>query len=519
MAETGQAGFVGHAPSIAIKKSERAKYEELWNEPEYRGVAPGEHYVERFLHVSQAQPGDTVIDYGCGTGRPSVLLNTAKLDVTMIDIASNCLDEWVVRLTEKYPEHLRFVRHDLTKWPIPAKRAKFGFSADLLEHVPPDELDKVLWSIVRGARYVFLAISTQPDSLGGLHGEPLHLSLHDFEWWKAKLESMRFGIAWSEDAGSSVFFYGTAYASSKDLQQVMVLNIEEDTIKQNILANLRLGLQEIVPHETQPDAEVILLAGGPSLNDFKDEIYARAKAGMPVVTMNGTYNWARQHGILPAATVVLDGRPFNRRFLRPVTPGCKYLMCSQVDPSLLEAIPREQTWLWHSGSAVMVREALDEFSKETGETRNWWPVYGGSTVLLRSLVLLRMLGFAKIHLYGADSCLAETGEHHAYEQPENDMVQSAEVEVGGRQFSCHPWMWSQAQEFIDLTKAMGDQLEIEVYGPGLLAWIIQTASELPVPPDAVPKIYNIIDTEEQGNGNECISTVQQGQEESAVRGP
>jgi hypothetical protein len=512
--KTAQGGFAGQPPTVLINKTERLKYEEMWDQPEYRTVAPGEHYVEKFLERARPDPGDTLVDFGCGTGRAGVLLNARKLDVTMMDFAGNCLDEWVARLTEKYHDHLRFVRHDLVKWPLPVPRAKYGYCCDVLEHIPPKDVNTVAWNVLRGARFVFLAISTKPDTMGNLAGEPLHLTVESFDWWKARLEELHAKILWSEDAGGTAFFYVTAYADAQDMYDAMILNVEEDQIQRQIVENLRLGLAEVCPHEKQPDKEVILLAGGPSLNDFADEIYEKAKAGVPVVTVNGTYNWALNHRIRPAATVVLDGREFNKRFVDPPMAGVKYLLSSQCHPELVKSLPKEQVLLWHSGATERVRKAIDEYVYESQQRREWWPVYGGSTVVLRAIILLRMLGFAKLHIYGLDSCLVGD-EHHAYAQPENDMTRVVDLTVGGRTFQCHLWMWSQASEFMDQMRAMDDEMEIAVYGDGLIAWILKTAAEMPIPPDAVPQVYTIIDedlpltseTLEKPNGDVCIPAV------------
>jgi hypothetical protein len=105
----------------------------------------------------------------------------------------------------------------------------------------------------------------------------------------------------------------------------------------------------------------MVLCGGPSLNDFEDEIIKLRNEGMPMVTCNGTYNWAVERGLNPSMQMIIDARPFNKRFTRPVVDGCKYFISSQCDPSIFEGLPKENTWLWHvSGLEDGVKELLDE---------------------------------------------------------------------------------------------------------------------------------------------------------------
>ena len=97
--------------------------------------------------------------------------------------------------------------------------------------------------------------------------------------------------------------------------------------------------------------------------------------------------------------------------------------------------------------------------------------------MLRALPMLRMLGLKRIHMFGFDSCLSGDA-HHAYPQPENDGEPLMPVTCGGRTFMCLPWMVSQATEFLDMVKFMGEHIELAVYGDGLIAQIIKTGASL-----------------------------------------
>ena len=110
----------------------------------------------------------------------------------------------------------------------------------------------------------------------------------------------------------------------------------------------------------------------------------------------------------------------------------------------------------------------------------YFPIPGGSTVVLRALPLLRLLGFWRIHLFGFDSCVRTNGEHHAYLQAENDREILVPVELGGKTFQCTPWQVSQATEFRDLVAFLGDEVECAVYGDGLIASMIQTGAQLSI---------------------------------------
>jgi hypothetical protein len=275
------------------------------------------------------------------------------------------------------------------------------------------------------------------------------------------------------DNDTDCLFYVSAWATGKDVKGVSGVNTEDDTIRSNVLANLKLGLKEVKPYE-QNDNELILLCGGPSLNDYADEIKLNKRLRVPIVTMNGAYNWALEHGIKPDVQIILDARAFNKRFIEPIVPSCTYLISSQCDPELVSAIPESQIYLWHSGADV-VRSCVEEL----GITKDVYPVYGGMTVPLRAIPLLLMLGFHRFVVYGFDSCI-KNNHHHAYSQPENDFNTVIDVTCGDETFKCHGWHLTQAYEFIELQQMIGDLCEMDVKGDGLIAHIINTGAKLDV---------------------------------------
>jgi hypothetical protein len=294
-----------------------------------------------------------------------------------------------------------------------------------------------------------------------------------YEWWKAELEDFDCKVLWSEDLGAQCSFLVTGYADATEFGPKTVLNVSHDTVRDNVRANLAAGYAEVAPH-VETDTPLMILAGGPSLNDYADEIVARRKAGEFIVTVNNTHQWCRERGITPSIHIACDAREFNKRFTEQPFERTRYLIASQCHPSIAAALPREQVLLWHSGHHL--KEDIEAYDRESGTAREWFPVFGGGTVMLRGIPLLMLLGFRKFELFGFDSCLRGE-EHHAYPQPENDRTVFTDVTVGGRTFRCHPWMVAQAGDFIRLLGSIGKHIDLAVRGDGLIAHCITTAAE------------------------------------------
>ncbi len=175
---------------------EREKYQRMWSIPAYRIFSPGSEVAQRFLDVASPQPGDTVADFGSGTGRASLAFAKAGLVPLMIDFAPNCRDTDCA--------HLPFLEWDLTE-PILA-RLRFGFCADVMEHIPTDDVDKVLANIFGCAPRVFLQISTVHDNFGAAINQELHLTVRSHAWWRENLS--KYGeVVYEDDGGDSSIFY------------------------------------------------------------------------------------------------------------------------------------------------------------------------------------------------------------------------------------------------------------------------------------------------------------------------
>lgn len=524
----------GYAPQVLVQpvtpaagkvNPEKEKYQKLWGEiPAYRKVAPGEHHAMQFIKQSGIKPGDDVIDFGCGTGRGALMISLfGRANVTMLDFTDNCLDPEVKQALKTQEGKLRFVQHDLEESLHGVVAAKYGYCCDVMEHIPENKVEYVLRNIMKAAQNVFFSISTVDDCCGATIGEKLHLCVKPYGWWLDLFRRLDTVVYWSHESETDAFFYLSSWNDASEVVKRGTVNTEDKVVFEHVKSCLARGLQEVKPHVRQ-DVPIMLIGGGPSLAEYEEEITRKRREGQPMITLNGTYNWAVERGLKPSAQIICDARPFNARFVTPHVDTCKYLLASQCHPDVFDAAPKdERTFVWHAAMNGPIYDLIDGIK---GKGAEWYPIPGGSTVMLRAFCLLRMLGLWMFEVYGFDSCLQEqwviahpSGElylrddgtpldfdtaeaaeaatralfgdltawrpklkfmHHAYKQDENDQKTVAKIicKPDKKIFYGHPWMVSQAEEFMEETKLLGEEVKMVVKGKGLIAHILQTGAEL-----------------------------------------
>src|SRR5215204_39340 len=191
-------------------------------------------------------------------------------------------------------------------------------------------------------------------------------------------------------------------------------NLPFEVIREQVACNIRRGLPQLKPHQTNGDL-VALVCGGPSLAQTEDELLEVAWSGAKIVAVNGAYQWCIDHRIKPSAMVMLDGREFNARFLETPVPNCRYLLASQCHPRAFDMCRDRDTYIWHVvGTGQEELDLLKDYY-----FGNIFPVTIGTTISIRAISVLRMLGFMSFDCFGMDSCWLD-GDHHAYSQREND---------------------------------------------------------------------------------------------------
>lgn len=174
--------------------SERDKYQLLWQFDRYRVSSPGLKVLPLFL--GWAEPDGLIIDFGCGCAKASIALAEAGHKVFLVDFADNCRDEEALNLP--------FLCWDLT-YPCPIS-APYGFCADFMEHIPPDDVETVIKNIMASADTVFFQISTVATDMGEIIGKTLHLTVKPLDWWHDLFVKLGFTVEMEMDRGAACCF-------------------------------------------------------------------------------------------------------------------------------------------------------------------------------------------------------------------------------------------------------------------------------------------------------------------------
>lgn len=178
-----------------LEQREREKYTAMWQHESYRVRAPGLDHVEDAIEKLGIRFGDTVLDFGCGTGRATKAMRDKGLRSIGVDLIPDAVEE-----------PIPFIESNL--WELPPLTAKWGFCTDVMEHIPPEKVEDVLEGIAKSVtRGAYFAIDSTHDDMGELIGMTLHLTVEHPAWWVRQLKK-HFAEVKEYEAGVFVCLHG-----------------------------------------------------------------------------------------------------------------------------------------------------------------------------------------------------------------------------------------------------------------------------------------------------------------------
>ncbi|MGI9501951.1 MAG: hypothetical protein ACR2RE_02695, partial [Geminicoccaceae bacterium] len=198
-------------------------------------------------------------------------------------------------------------------------------------------------------------------------------------------------------------------------------------------------------------------------------------------------------GIVPYGCFLLDPRDHVKDFVENPHPEVRYICASMCHPTTIRQ-------LMEHDARIYLYHALVGAGEAQVATKGMM-VPGGSCSATRGLVLLRLMGYRKMALYGYDSCFYDIDmDQKAAEAGTladltvkafaangfswgawDNVVQSVQgareeakkfikVESGGKEFVTTPELVAASQDFETISKQMPD-VAFEVHGSGMVPTI------------------------------------------------
>ena len=157
---------------------EAEKYAAAWDLPDYRKFSPAEHFLSAF----PGEAGESVIDFGCGTGRATLELHRRGMDVRLVDLAPNCLDDDVrAELGDRLEVGNLWDYDGAADWAV---------CCDVMEHLPTEYVMAAILNIGRICDQGWFTICNKEDHFGESIGETLHLTVKPYSWWLERMNEV-----------------------------------------------------------------------------------------------------------------------------------------------------------------------------------------------------------------------------------------------------------------------------------------------------------------------------------------
>jgi len=165
-----------------ILARETDKYDSIWQIEDYHNsTSPGAEMVDMFIDIAQPPPHSLILDIGAGAGAGSRVLKDKGFTVHGFDLMDTGWRQ------EDIPLHIG------TVWKAPLNvpgMFNYGYCCDVMEHIPTEFTALAVSNMLAKCGRVFFTISFYPDNFGQRIGQPLHLTVKEFTWWRDMLREV-----------------------------------------------------------------------------------------------------------------------------------------------------------------------------------------------------------------------------------------------------------------------------------------------------------------------------------------
>ena len=290
---------------------------------------------------------------------------------------------------------------------------------------------------------------------------------------------------------------------------------------EEVLENIKESAKFDIPVLTknlEKRGTCIFCAGGPSLNQFLEEIKKRKEAGEFICSSNHTHDHLLKHGIVSDACVIMDPKAIVANYIKNPQKETKYYIGSTCNPE----VTRNLLTAGMDVTRVLIAYGMEDESDITlmnqlypGIKSNAYLV-GGTMTGLRAMNFAIILGFTTIEYYGMDSCFAsnpklikkgepdfeeakqrnknnsyldadtneeytvdetdEGGFFYAYNKKRSETIQIART-PDGKQYLTSPVFAHQAKQFVKWHDRMEGKMKIILHGDNLTSNLLKCHKE------------------------------------------
>ena len=244
-----------------------------------------------------------------------------------------------------------------------------------------------------------------------------------------------------------------------------------EKIRENIANNLKPHMLQIEHmSEFRENVPIAIVGGGPSLKGQLEKL----KEFKTIIACGSVHDYLVENGIRPTYCAIVDPDPlvitYLKKALSPMNVT-KYLVASQCDPSVFDYLRENFVYRWNAGGR-------DDLYTEGVPT-----IGGGCTIGTRALVIALCFGYTNIHLFGMDTCLDETDEHHAYKFQNEEIETIGDVQeialdsASGKKFKVAGYMLGQLFDFKYILSSQAHRLNLTVHGGGLIAHLLELGKQ------------------------------------------
>lgn len=235
----------------------------------------------------------------------------------------------------------------------------------------------------------------------------------------------------------------------------------QEEMNTNIEQTLARGYTPINDYLGKFSGPASLVGSGPSIHDTLPELTG------DVFAINQAIGFLLDRGVTPKFAMIWDADAICEQFAVP-HPEITYLIGSRCHPAVFERLRDCKVIVWHAGGDHNIAELMEE--KKIPEPM----IAGGSAGITRGMYLVNSLGYADIHIFGADSSYSDAGATHAAGSlvPEKDLM----VSIGNdppHWFRTTPEWCAQVQEYRSIYAlfTFKDAVKLSVHGTGMLPFM------------------------------------------------